>query len=63
MIIKYKSISGLKNHKYRYLLNLDLDNEEFVTLTYTDGEPLQVSAKTSKYTEYNNFWKQIGVNT
>jgi hypothetical protein len=49
--------------KYRYLLNLDLDNEEFVTLTYADAEPLQVSAKTSKYTEYNNFWKQIGVNT
>jgi hypothetical protein len=63
LIIKYKSISGLKNNKYLYLLNLDLDNEEFVTLTYADAEPLQVSAKTSKYTEYNNFWKQIGVNT
>jgi hypothetical protein len=63
LIIKYKSISGLKFNKYLYLLNLDLDNEEFVTLTYADAEPLQVSAKTSKYTEYNNFWKQIGVNT
>jgi hypothetical protein len=51
----------MDQRKYRYLLNLDLDNEEFVTLTY--AEPLQVSAKTSKYTEYSNFWKQIGVNT
>ena len=36
-----------------YLLNLDLDKEEFITLTYADIEPFQVSAKTSKYTEYN----------
>jgi hypothetical protein len=48
-------------HVYQQLLNIDIEKEEFVTITYEDIEPLKYITQMSKYTEYMKFWKKTGV--
>jgi hypothetical protein len=48
-------------HKFQQLLSIDVVNEEFVTITYENIEPLKYVTQSSKYTEYMNFWKKTGI--